>query len=122
MDRAGHRAALTSWATTTSQPTAYPDGRALNQWRFSARVAFLTNGKVGSDGLRPHGDPPGRVPVPRAAGSLTKSCGGRGCVNPAAEPGVHGHRRPCGGAIVHTALAGDGQQQRRTSRNRREGR
>jgi hypothetical protein len=39
-----------------AQPAAYPNRRALTNDVFSARLAFLTNGKVGSDGLKPHGD------------------------------------------------------------------
>jgi hypothetical protein len=39
-----------------AQPAAYPNGRALTNDVFSARMAFLTNGKVSSDGLKPHGD------------------------------------------------------------------
>jgi hypothetical protein len=37
-----------------NQPAAYPNGRALTNDVFSARVAFLANGKAGSGGLRPH--------------------------------------------------------------------
>ncbi len=39
-----------------SQPAAYPNGRALTDDVFSARFAWLTNGKVPPDGLRPHED------------------------------------------------------------------
>jgi Domain of unknown function (DUF4331) len=39
-----------------TQPAAYPNGRALADDAFSARFAWLTNGKVGPDGLKPHGD------------------------------------------------------------------
>jgi Domain of unknown function (DUF4331) len=39
-----------------ARPTAYPNGRALTDDVFSARFAWLTNGKVGSDGLKPHDD------------------------------------------------------------------
>jgi hypothetical protein len=39
-----------------SRPAAYPNGRALTDDVFSARFAWLTNGKVGPDGLRPHED------------------------------------------------------------------
>jgi hypothetical protein len=39
-----------------AQPATYPNGRALTDDVFSARMAFLTNGKVSSDGLRPHDD------------------------------------------------------------------
>jgi len=39
-----------------TQPAAYPNGRALTDDVFSARFAWLTNGKVSSGGLRPHDD------------------------------------------------------------------
>jgi hypothetical protein len=39
-----------------AQPAAYPNGRALTDDVFSARFAWLTNGRVGSDGLAPHED------------------------------------------------------------------
>ena len=39
-----------------AQPAAYPNGRALTDDVFSARIAWLTNGKVGSGGLKPHDD------------------------------------------------------------------
>lgn len=39
-----------------ARPAAYPNGRALTDDVFSARFAWLTNGKVGPDGLRPHDD------------------------------------------------------------------
>jgi hypothetical protein len=39
-----------------SQPVGYPNGRALTDDAFSARFAWLTNGKVTSDGLKPHDD------------------------------------------------------------------
>ncbi|MEY9968893.1 hypothetical protein ABIA33_006980 [Streptacidiphilus sp. MAP12-16] len=39
-----------------NRPTAYPNGRTLTDDVFSARMAFLTNGKVKSDGLSPHDD------------------------------------------------------------------
>jgi hypothetical protein len=35
---------------------AYPNGRALTDDAFSARFAWLTNGKITSDGLKPHDD------------------------------------------------------------------
>ena len=35
---------------------AYPNGRALTDDVFSARFAWLTRGKVTSDGLKPHDD------------------------------------------------------------------
>ena len=55
-----------------TRPAAYPNGRALTDDVFSARLAWLTNGKVGPDGLRPHDDllaefpflgPPNRYPA-----------------------------------------------------------
>jgi Domain of unknown function (DUF4331) len=55
-----------------SQPAAYPNGRALADDVFSARFAWLTNGKAGPDGLKPHDDllaefpylgPPNRYPA-----------------------------------------------------------
>jgi Domain of unknown function (DUF4331) len=39
-----------------SQPAHYPNGRALTDDAFSARFAWLTNGKITSDGLKPHDD------------------------------------------------------------------
>jgi hypothetical protein len=39
-----------------TQAAAYPNGRALTDDVFSARFAWLTGGKVSSDGLRPHDD------------------------------------------------------------------
>jgi hypothetical protein len=39
-----------------SQPTAYPNGRALTDDVFSDRFAWMTNGRVGPDGLKPHED------------------------------------------------------------------
>jgi hypothetical protein len=41
---------------TTGQPTAYPNGRTLADDVFSARFAWLSNGKIGPDGLKPHED------------------------------------------------------------------
>jgi hypothetical protein len=38
-----------------TQPAAYPNG-ALTNDVFSARIAFLTSGKVDSGGLRSHED------------------------------------------------------------------
>ncbi len=55
-----------------TQPAAYPNGRALSDDVFSTRFAWLTNGKAGSDGLKPHDDllaefpylgPPNRYPA-----------------------------------------------------------
>jgi hypothetical protein len=39
-----------------SQPAAYPNGRTLTDDAFSARFAWLTHGRVGPDGLKPHDD------------------------------------------------------------------
>ncbi|WP_027861179.1 DUF4331 family protein [Marmoricola sp. URHB0036] len=39
-----------------SRPTAYPNGRALTNDVFSARFAWMTKGRVGPDGLKPHDD------------------------------------------------------------------
>ncbi len=39
-----------------AQPATYPNGRIPTNDVFSARMAFLTNGKVSSDGLKPHDD------------------------------------------------------------------
>ena len=54
-----------------TRPATYPNGRILTDNVFDARMAFLTNGNVSSDGLKPHGDlltqfpflgPPNRQP------------------------------------------------------------
>ena len=39
-----------------TRPAAYPNGRAVTDDVFSARFAWLTKGKVSSDGLKPHDD------------------------------------------------------------------
>jgi hypothetical protein len=39
-----------------TRPATYPNGRVLTDDVFSARFAWLTNGKVGPDGLEPHAD------------------------------------------------------------------
>jgi hypothetical protein len=39
-----------------NQPASYPNGRALADDAFSARFAWLTNGKKSPDGLKPHDD------------------------------------------------------------------
>jgi hypothetical protein len=39
-----------------AQPAAYPNGRALTDDVFSARFAWLTRGRVTSQGLKPHDD------------------------------------------------------------------
>jgi Domain of unknown function (DUF4331) len=38
------------------QPATYPNGRIPTDDVYSARFAWLTNGKVSSDGLKPHDD------------------------------------------------------------------
>ena len=38
------------------RPASYPNGRTLTDDAFSARFAWLTNGKVGPTGLMPHDD------------------------------------------------------------------
>jgi hypothetical protein len=38
------------------RPVAYPNGRALDDDAFSARFAWLSNGKIPSQGLKPHDD------------------------------------------------------------------
>jgi hypothetical protein len=40
----------------STHPAAYPNGRAITDDVFSARFAWLTHGKVGPDGLKPHDD------------------------------------------------------------------
>ena len=39
-----------------SRPARYPNGRAITDDAFSARFAWLTNGKVPAQGLKPHDD------------------------------------------------------------------
>jgi hypothetical protein len=39
-----------------SKPVDYPNGRSLTGDAFSARFAWMSNGKVGSQGLKPHDD------------------------------------------------------------------
>jgi hypothetical protein len=39
-----------------TQPAAHPNGRTLADDVFSARFAWLGNGKIGPDGLKPHED------------------------------------------------------------------
>ncbi|MBE8516182.1 DUF4331 family protein [Amycolatopsis sp. H6(2020)] len=39
-----------------SQPADYPNGRTLTGDAFSARFAWMSKGKIGSQGLRPHDD------------------------------------------------------------------
>ncbi|MDQ2874704.1 MAG: DUF4331 domain-containing protein [Actinomycetota bacterium] len=39
-----------------ARAATYPNGRILTNDCFSARMAFLTNGQVTSDGLKPHED------------------------------------------------------------------
>jgi len=44
------------------KPAVYPNGRALTDDVFSARFAWLTRGKVTSDGLKPQDDLPTEFP------------------------------------------------------------
>jgi hypothetical protein len=55
-----------------TKPAAYPNGRALTDDAFSARFAWLSQGKIGVQGLEPHDDllaefpylgPPNRYPA-----------------------------------------------------------
>jgi Domain of unknown function (DUF4331) len=39
-----------------TQPVEYPNGRALDGDAFSARFVWMSNGKIGSQGLKPHDD------------------------------------------------------------------
>ena len=39
-----------------TRPASYPNGRVITNDVFSARMAFLTHGRVSSDGLKPHDD------------------------------------------------------------------
>lgn len=39
-----------------SRPVEYPNGRSLTGDAFSARFAWMSNGKIGSQGLKPHDD------------------------------------------------------------------
>jgi hypothetical protein len=39
-----------------TKPAAYPNGRTLTDDAFSARFAWLSNGKIPPDGLKPHDD------------------------------------------------------------------
>ena len=52
------------------RPASYPNGRALTDDAFSARFAWLTNGKVGPARTQAARRPAGRVPFPRAAQPL----------------------------------------------------
>jgi hypothetical protein len=45
-----------------SRPARYPNGRAITNDAFSARFAWLTNGKVPAQGLKPHDDLLARFP------------------------------------------------------------
>ncbi|WP_328321515.1 DUF4331 domain-containing protein [Kribbella sp. NBC_00382] len=38
------------------EPAAYPNGRAITDDAFSARFAWMSNGKIGAQGLEPHKD------------------------------------------------------------------
>jgi hypothetical protein len=65
-DRGGYSAAEATAAARTvlpdilsynrAQPATYPNGRVPTNDVYSARMALLTNGKVTSDGLKPHDD------------------------------------------------------------------
>jgi hypothetical protein len=39
-----------------SQPARYPNGRTITDDVYDMRMAFLTNGRVTSDGVGPHDD------------------------------------------------------------------
>jgi hypothetical protein len=39
-----------------TKPATYPNGRSLTDDVYSNRFAWLSNGKIGPDGLHPHGD------------------------------------------------------------------
>jgi hypothetical protein len=39
-----------------SQPASYPNGRTLTDDAFGSRFAWMSNGKIGSQGLKPHED------------------------------------------------------------------
>jgi Domain of unknown function (DUF4331) len=39
-----------------TKPASYPNGRALTDDVYSDRFAWLSNGRIGPDGLHPHGD------------------------------------------------------------------
>jgi hypothetical protein len=39
-----------------TRPATYPNGRVLTDDVFAARTAYLTNGKFGSSGVKPHAD------------------------------------------------------------------
>ena len=64
-DRGYSAAAATAAARTVlpdilsynrAQPATYPNGRIPTNDVYDARMAFLTNGRVSSDGVGPHGD------------------------------------------------------------------
>jgi hypothetical protein len=55
------------------QPAHYPNGRFITDDVFDMRMAFLTNGRVTSDGVAPHDDyltefPFLGPPLPEASG------------------------------------------------------
>src|SRR5258708_8734370 len=56
-----------------ARPATCPTGRILTDDVFCARFAWLTRGRVTPGGLGPHKGPPGRVPVPRPAQSVTRA-------------------------------------------------
>jgi hypothetical protein len=45
-----------------TKPAAYPNGRMLTDDVYSARFAWLSNGKIPSAGLKPHDDLLARFP------------------------------------------------------------
>jgi uncharacterized protein DUF4331 len=45
-----------------AHPAAYPNGRALTDDAFSARFAWMSNGAIGPQGLKPHDDMLARFP------------------------------------------------------------
>jgi hypothetical protein len=60
-----------------TQPAAYPNGRALADDVVSARLARLSDGKIGSQGLKPHDDlraefPTSARPTPTQPASPTR--------------------------------------------------
>ena len=50
-----------------TQPATYPNGRIPTDDVYSARFAWLTNGKVPPSGLKPHDDLLAQLPLPRPA-------------------------------------------------------
>ena len=54
-----------------TKPATYPNGRILTDDVYSTRFAWLSDGKIPPSGLKPARRPAARVPVPRAAESLS---------------------------------------------------